>query len=169
MRLDPDENPSCVAFEIKFKSESESSTADLYNEFQTMLINFKETTQDNIQINTYCPDPIRKNINTKPEYYDQVVAIKKENLETELTLNNIRKQLDNLGCHYNIDDCPMKSIPLEYYNWDEYIDYSKAIIRIYCQSETKFYKLMNDFGLLHKYYEWPDVCSVCNSIKYILN
>jgi hypothetical protein len=148
--------PNSLNFIIQFKNRDD---IPLYQAISEMLDKLK-TVDDEILISGTNRTPnsflVREKRNLKENYQTKATEIKRENDLLRNQISILVKQLEHLGCDCDDLRGPLyQTIPDDWYEWNEYIDVTKASISVCCHDQTKFYQYLRECGILDKYFpEW---------------
>jgi hypothetical protein len=139
--------PLCLSFKISFKREmSDDNTCTLFGQLLTILTKLKE---DGDEIAIIAMPGYNKTDKKLKAGYDQEIPLL--TCQHEQLLEIIGKhvqQLTTLGCNCEDIVYPQLTIPENWYVETTYLDVKDACITIHCHSHTRFYKFLNDNGIL---------------------
>lgn len=138
--------PKHLILTIMFKNKTD---IDLYERILKVIRDLERN--DHITINTTEPVTIRERSYIKDGYELEVKNIINYNTEISEKFNVLIQQLKDIGCDCSNLYPVLRTIPDEYYQWDEYKDVQNASINIYCYHETCFYKFLQENNLIEKY------------------
>ncbi len=147
-------SPDSIAMSIDFVNKD----AKLYEDLRKMLYTFVD---DEILIQYHGTPLVRKRLDLMEKFALDVEQITFKNTEIMRIYDEKVKVLDillsefeEMGCQ--IDDCnlgdpKLKSIPNEWYNYEESYDATKITISIMFHKQTRFYQTLKDIGFLGKF------------------
>lgn len=147
----PTEITAPLEFHISLRN---NENVDLYQRIKAIIFDINKT--DQISITVKVPQLIKNKLDIKDIYKEQVEKSINDNEIVKEKCLILINQLNELGCYTEDIEYPIfKTIPNEWYNWHEYIDYTKAVISVKCHNKTQFYIFLKEHGLLDKYIpEW---------------
>lgn len=149
--IQPPVIPDAISFQIGFTDKS----GNLYQEILDEL--YSSVAPDNfIEIHSHGPTRVKHKKNFKPKYENMGNEIVRKNIEIHNRASDLIQELFLMGCEIERMSGPkLDKIPDEYYDIEEYLDYTHTWIHVHCHSGTKLYRFLNKHGILEKYFpEW---------------
>lgn len=137
--------PSALQFHIKFLQTEQADYDTLANAIQKLA----ET--DQIKVDVSKPYDVKGKIGIKKCFQAIDENIKKQNKIITDKFISLCNELNFLGCNTDVIRPPhLITLPEECFDWIIRKDYGS--ISVCCHKETEFYKILNSYGLLEKYF-----------------
>ena len=144
--------PSSIKMSISFKNKNDST---LYETILNIVRDLQKS-GDQIEINHTQPRLRRDKVKIKDKFHDEYEKMEERNSSIRQKFIALCTQLEELGCF--VDDLGQpkyERVPENWYEINEYTDYSCCSIGVCCHDDTIFYKYLKEKGLLDKYFpEW---------------